>query len=802
MRTKLFHVVLFSVLLFSLAAWCQVPPPASDSAAIWQALQRPAFAGGKSASVSNVTIERDRIKITLTSGTIQFAPPVNGIVFAGVFRGMGRLQITPPNPIEAQQLNFFLKKEEIDTPISEATFTFTDKTFEDIAAQVKWADTSSGELGGLWGERQQQRESVGFGVVPRLFKSILSTDRAKAALFLADLKTPDKGWLNVSDDALDEEEIGVAHYQNKGPGGALETDTWMSFPGGGRSSSDAYADPFAKEDYHIHGYQIDASVTRGAELGATTKVKLESRLAGERVWIFELNSNLRVDKILDDQGKPLEFYQPRERKDNLTSFGEWLAVVFPAPTEKNAVRTLEFHYAGKRVIRQEGPGNYFCPSSGWYPQKRNSFASRADFELTFHSPKGFTLIATGDKTGETLDGNTLITTWKSGIPLAVAGFAYGDYKVITEKAGNVEVDIYANREPDDIMNMIQRSAVAVGNMSPAMMAKPMASEFANAVRVFENYFGPYPYKRLAVTSLPVSFTYGQGWPGLIYLWSASFLDDQQRHQIGLRDNIELTDFFRAHETSHMWWGHRVGWKSYHDQWMSEGFAQFSGNLYIQYRESMKEYVNRIKLDRQALTQSDAFGHRYESVGPVWMGLRLISPESPRAYQTVIYKKGGLILHMLRMMLYDPRGQDPDKRFKEMMQDFCKTFDNKAASTEDFKAIVEKHIINAMDVEKNHRMDWFFRQYVYGTGIPRYEFRYEIKAEGEGQWRISGKVTRSGVPDNWIDILPIYIHQGNVTGRLGFVNATQPTAEFNVALKFKPDKLSLNDFEDMLAEIKQ
>jgi hypothetical protein len=788
--------------LCSIPAWGQAPPtPGSDSLAVWQALQRPAFAGGKSASVSNVTLERDRIKITLTSGTIQFAPPVNGIVFAGAFRGTGRLQITPPNPVEAQQLNFFLKKDQIDTPISEATFTFTDKTFEEIAAQVKWGDGSSGELGGLFMERQQQREGAGFGVVPRLFKSVLSADRAKTALFTADLKTPDKGWLNVSYDVLEEEEIGVAHYQTKGTG-TLDTDTWMSFPAGGRSSADAYADPFAKEDFHIQGYQIDASVTRGAELGATTKVKFESRVAGERVWLFELNSNLRVAKILDDQGRPLEFYQPRERKDSLSSFGEWLAVVFAAPTEKNVVRTLEFHYAGKRVIRQEGPGNYFCPSSGWYPEKRNSFASRADFDLIFHSPKGFTLVATGDKTSETLDGNTSITIWKSGMPLAVAGFAYGDYKVISDKAGSVDVDIYANREPDDIMNMIQRSAVAVGNMSPAMMAKPMASEFANAVRVFENYFGPYPYKHLAVTSLPVSFSYGQGWPGLIYLWSASFLDDQQRHQIGLRDNIWLTDFFRAHETSHQWWGHRVGWKSYHDQWLSEGFAQFSGNLYVQYRENMKEYVKRIKLDREELTQSDAFGHRYESVGPVWMGLRLGSPESPRAYQTVIYNKGGLILHMLRMMLYDSRNQDPDKRFKEMMQDYCKTFDNKAASTEDFKAIVEKHMIGPMDVENNHRMDWFFKQYVYGTGIPRYEFRYEITAAGEGLWKLSGKVTRSGVPDNWIDILPIYVHQGNVTGRLGFVNATKPTAEFNVQLKFKPDKLSLNDFEDILAEIKQ
>src|SRR5437016_14608981 len=65
------------------------------------------------------------------------------------------------------------------------------------------------------------------------------------------------------------------------------------------------------------------------------------------------------------------------------------------------------------------------------------------------------------------------------------------------------------------------------------MAKTMGQEMANTIRLFSLYFGPYPYKHLAVTSLPISYSYGQGWPGLIYLWSGSFLDATQRHEIGL-----------------------------------------------------------------------------------------------------------------------------------------------------------------------------------------------------------------------------------------------------------------------------
>lgn len=90
-----------------------------------------------------------------------------------------------------------------------------------------------------------------------------------------------------------------------------------------------------------------------------------------------------------------------------------------------------------------------------------------------------------------------------------------------------------------------------------------------------------------------------------------------------------------------------------------------------------------------------------------------------SYQDLIYSKGGYVLQMIGMPLMDPRNPDPEHIFKETMQDYCKTYDNKAASTEDFKATVEKHITKGMDPDGNQKMDWFFNEYVYGTGMPQY-----------------------------------------------------------------------------------
>src|SRR5260370_40374433 len=84
-----------------------------------------------------------------------------------------------------------------------------------------------------------------------------------------------------------------------------------------------------------------------------------------------------------------------------------------------------------------------------------------------------------------------------------------------------------------------------------------------------------------------------------------------------------------------------------------------------------------------------------------------------AYQDLIYSKGAFVLYMLRMQLWDGRSADPDHNFKEMMQDYCKPFDNKAASTEDFKTILERHITRSMDADGNHTLDCCFNQYVHG-----------------------------------------------------------------------------------------
>jgi hypothetical protein len=68
---------------------------------------------------------------------------------------------------------------------------------------------------------------------------------------------------------------------------------------------------------------------------------------------------------------------------------------------------------------------------------------------------------------------------------------------------------------------------------------------------------------------------------------------------------------------------------------------------------------------------------------------------------------------------------------------------------------------AMDLEGNHNMDWFFNEYVYGTGIAQYHMDYTVQSQPGNKWLLSGTATQSGVPDGGRTFCHcIYTWEGN------------------------------------------
>jgi len=140
-----------------------------------------------------------------------------------------------------------------------------------------------------------------------------------------------------------------------------------------------------------------------------------------------------------------------------------------------------------------------------------------------------------------------------------------------------------------------------------------------------------------------------------------------------------------------------------------------------------------------------------------MGLRLVSPRSEEAYQNLTYPKGAYVLQMLRSIMCRPEGDD--KAFIEMMHDFVDSHRTRNASTESFKAIAEKHMSKTMDLDRNGRLDWFFREWVYGEEVPRYKFEYQMSPADGGKFKLHMAVTQSEVSDNFVMIVPVFADFG-------------------------------------------
>jgi aminopeptidase N len=323
----------------------------------------------------------------------------------------------------------------------------------------------------------------------------------------------------------------------------------------------------------------------------------------------------------------------------------------------------------------------------------------------------------------------------------------------------------------------------------------------NSMRLFTHWFGEAPYGRIAITQQP-QFNFGQSWPTLVYLPISAYLDSTQRYMLLGGINSRFTEFIEEvtpHEVSHQWWGHIVGWASFHDQWLSEGFADFSAGLFLQATEKNSDkYLKYWDRQRRNIVEKNQWGNRPNDAGPIWMGLRLNTFKTQGAYNRLVYPKGGYILHMLRAMMYDRN--TGDQRFIDMMHDFVKTYFNQNASTESFKRVVEKHMTPLMDIERNKRMDWFFNEWIYGTELPRYRLEYTLTPEPEGKVMLKLAVTQSGVSERFKMVVPVYVDLDGKVMRLGEAtligNTTTP--EFKVKLPQKPKRVLINAFHDVLS----
>jgi hypothetical protein len=813
----IFVAVWFTVGLAQGSATLQTAPAAKlNSDSLYQLIRQksntPDGFSGPVAGVNNLVFKRDAATFKFSSGEIYFLTPVEGRTIGAVFLGDGEMTLTPPIDAEKHSLSIFTGNPMLVEHFSRLVMRFTDQTFEEIkqtpGVQMAASGTQAARARDAYREIEALlRKRVHYNVDLRTLADLYAPQAP--GYFMA---FPGGGRFDKLAYIIDPRSIAEVAPEQVALFSFSETSggIWAAFHMESEYKNATANSSQDRRVYDITRHDIDLTI-RGTRIIASDRITLRALIPGMKVLPFNLYRSLRVSRVQDEQGKDLNFIQ--EPKDDDPDFG----VVLSQPLSPQQTLTLTVHYEGEEALRDAGGGNFILiPRESWYPNNLIGFGDRALFEMTFHYPKDNIFVGTGALAGpEQQEGDLRVSRWTSGnIELSVAGFNYGKFrkKELSDKETGYSLEFYANKEvPDELkdfqlfLDQLERDKIHMtgitGYIGTTSMADFALNDTQNSTRIYTAYFGKLPFTRIALTQQP-AFNFGQAWPTLIYMPYTAFMDSTHRDQL-MGDRGGTISFWRyvgPHETSHQWWGHAVGWNSYRDQWMSEGFAEFSTSLYVQYvRKDAAKFHDFWEEQRKLITEATPLtkGRKPYTVGPITQGYRLNSEKTPYVAQFLIYPKGAYVLHMLRMMMYDHRGGG-DARFREMMKDFVQTHLNKNVSTEDFKLIVEKHITPQMDLDKNGRMDWFFDEWVYGTEIPAYRLDYQVGSAGSNA-TLTVHVTQSGVSNQFHMLVPIYADFGKGWTRLGAAkmsgNATVDIP--SISLPQAPKRVTLCALDDVL-----
>ncbi len=778
-------------------------PAGPNSDPTYQAL-RSLTLGGEAISVNSVELKRDAATFHLHSGTVCFVTAVQGKVTGAVFVGDGNFVLSPPAS-EMNMLKLLTKENEFSENFSHMVLRFTDSTYDELKRAGTAA--SGGCDNGLLKDSQnamRHGHELKYNLDARILQDVLSPETGRLFVAFVHGKRYNDKELFIVDPhgagVVMHEEVGLMTFDENKYG------VWAAFP----LASGRHADMGGH--VHIEHQLLDTTIEKNAHLTGKSTTTFVARVNGSRVIPFDLFPTLRVQSVTVD-GQPLSFIQ--EGKDDDAGF----SVIVPKALAAGDRFSFTTTYSGKEAVFDEGGGNYYpIARQDWYPN--SAIGDRVSYDMTFRIPKGMKIAATGALVSETHEGGEEVTVWKSEAPQTFAGFNFGRFNEEEVKLTKPEylVQSFANQNPPDWVTGLQRAAagnalptmgshmeagMALGSMSTTSLIKKALAEGELATQIYTDYFGPSSFKRLAITQ-QTDCRYGQSWPELVWIPMCYFFDTTVRHQLGMDfGDRGYWKVVTPHEVAHQWWGHTVGFTSYRDQWMSEGFADMSASIYLYtIEQSQKKFIAFWNDERDLLLERNADGFRAIDAGPVTMGYRMSNSRTGfDITRRLIYPKGAYVLHMVRMMMRDNR--TGDQRFKDMMHDFVSTYGGRSATTEEFKALVEKHMTREMDLGGSQKMDWFFNEYVYGTQLPTYKLDYSFDTAADGDIIFSFKVTQSKVNDDFRMLVPIYFELAD--GSMFFLGRARLAGNTIVeqkiplkGLKAKPRRALVNYYDDVLA----
>ncbi len=669
-------------------------------------------------AAKNLVLGAEDLEIRLPEGGVFVAETDEGPT-ALVLVGRGQVIFKPSPETEREQLKIFARAEVLNTE-----FTAAYVRVSPVALRARI-------IGGTITERPVNPEDE------RIASAVFRSDSTKSfRVNLGDM-TPDN-WSLVPGNAdflaeLHTKRYGILTYALS----AREAEDISLFDRAQRRNISVYASaqklaqrgPFYdeddQEDYDVVHYDIEASLDPLRQsITSVARLVIDVRTAATTNLTFKLADSLAVDSVVSYEFGRLVTM----RVVNQNAF----LVNLPKSVAKGKFLTFTITYHGRiapQLIDREAvsvagqqeqesepdpiplePVYLYSNRSYWYPQ--GDVSTHATAAIRVKVPPQYTCVASGDAV-------TSPATQATRPSNAVAEFVFRAQQparylsLLVTRLRPVRTQMVETGRaqspavspagvPADVQGGVFYRGVELRTFATPRLssrAGDRADRAADILRFYSSLIGecPYPSMTLAVVERELP---GGHSPAYLAVVAEPILPGRLDWRNDPAAFPQFPEFFLAHEIAHQWWGQAVGWKNYHEQWLSEGLAQYFAALYA-------ERVRGKGVFDDIVGRMSSWAVRKSAEGPVYLGYRIGHVKrEPQLVRAVVYNKGAAVLHMLRRLI-------GDDAFMRGLRRFYQEWRFRRAGSDDLR--------RAFEAESGRSLSRFFQRWIYESRLPRLRF---------------------------------------------------------------------------------
>ena len=727
----------------------------------------------------NLEVTSEDLVISLQDGTVFLVECDEGVTGL-VLIGRGEIRFSPTSAAERGQVRLFSGNETLTSPFEEA---FIRMSPSDYQKRVTTASLTAAPPQDRLTRRAMEifaRESTkSFNVDLQDLSSDTWYLLPPSDDFLAEVDTRRFDELTYTRSSVQAEDVTLFRRKDR--------RTIALYPSVAKLAARGrfYSDD-ALRDYDVLDYSIDATIDPEKQtIQGRTRLAIRVRSTSLSNVFLRLNESLTVTGVTSVEYGRLLYLRIRGQNNVLVN----LPRLLPQDSDLTLVVTYEGRVASQDLDvdavavgadqEQSAPPEIVDPAflisnrAFWYPQ--NPVPDYATASLRITVPAGWTCIASGLPVPASSvvslrdilrDGK--LFEFRASEPLRYLAVVVARFTRIGDAEFVLPATLAASSGIDKLSIAVESQS------SQRFRGRAVAQQSEEIMRFYASLVGDVPYKSTTIALLESELPGGHS-PGYfaviknpVTMTNAAWRGDPASFE-------GFPEFFLAHELAHQWWGQAVGWKNYHEQWLSEGFAQYFAALYAQKTRGERTFIDMLRQFRRwSLSDSDQ--------GPVHLGYRLgLVKGNVRVFRALVYNKGAAVLHMLRRLL-------GDETFFSGLRRFYADRRYQKAGTEDLE--------RALEAESGKVLDRFFERWIYGTDIPRVRYSTTI---GNG-----AVMVRFEQPADLVFDFPVTVTITYANGRTAdvvvpvteaVVERSIPTTELVRQVQVNRDSAALAEFEE-------